>query len=140
MPESNEETSSTNMLFTPHKTKKVKNANGTYGEIFENDFFNMSWIPEIFKITAKILEYDILLFLPELYKEPEKFPWWKNISFLEICENWSLLRLLNHDFWTWWNLWAFFEGRIKDFVDQINDYNLKVIPIKVNDIVKKKKT
>lgn len=113
--------------FNPNKRHTVVNPRWNFdAEIFQEDFFNMSDIPEVYKDRAKLLEYEILysILCWCLYKDEAMYPWWRWVSFLELLRNWDLFTLIQTE--TQGNLFVRdIDRRIKEFVKDVDDYNCR---------------
>ncbi len=134
--------------FNPQKPKKVLNhayaSNFPWidANIFEDDFFNMKDIPDIFNTQAKILEYELLeiFWLKILYgHNDEASQTWRQTPFLELCRNWNLEKLVIHT--NWWIAPIFADGifeRLRKLADNIDDFNSTNPPTKAMKIIAQK--
>lgn len=87
----------------------------------------MSDIPDVFNTQAKILEYELLeiFWLKVLYNQAdEASQTWRQTSFLELCRNWDLEKLVIHTNWWFAPIFAdwIFE-KLRKLVDDIDSFN-----------------
>lgn len=137
-------------FFNPQRVLKVPNHAYTPNfpwidaNIFEDDFFNMADIPGVFNTQAKILEYELLeiFWLKVLYNQAdEASQTWRQTSFLELCRNWELEKLVIQT--NWWFPPIFADGifeklrKLADDIDSFNKTKPQIEAIRIVDLENK---